>query len=194
MEAKSIKINRQSVFVDHLIQSTINSVSSATQDKSVSLDFVIQEGIPMAIEADPIRLKQILLNLVANAMKFTKRGSVVIKLNAVKIDDKRYEYHFQIQDTGIGISENQQQYLFERFVQVESSLSRTYGGAGLGLSISKQLCDLMGGGFGLRVPLEPVPIFSLRYRLKFPQVKRSPNLQSRIPELNRHLKTKIGKF
>lgn len=145
IEAKSLKLSIQTISLDHIIRSTIRSVESLSKDKSVVISFNFQKDIPLVVEGDPIRIKQILLNLISNAMKFTSRGTIQVKLNAVLLETGFYEYHFQVQDSGIGISKEQQKFLFERFTQVESSLSRSYGGAGLGLAISKELCEMMNG-------------------------------------------------
>jgi two-component system sensor histidine kinase/response regulator len=102
---------------------------------------------------DPMRLQQVLLNLVGNAIKFTERGEVVLSIACRQREDGRVELAFAVRDTGIGIAPEQQQRMFEAFSQADSSTSRKYGGTGLGLAISRRLVELMGGD--LRVESTP---------------------------------------
>lgn len=134
------------------------------QDKGLSLDFQVDEKLPAVVLGDVVRVKQVLLNLLTNALKFTSHGSVTVRVNPSLTGVK-----FSVSDTGAGISEEDQAKVFEEFFQVESSSNRPSEGTGLGLAICKQLVELMGGSMGLwskkgkgsdfwfELPLGPVP-------------------------------------
>ena len=124
----------------------IASIFKSTADKN-SIEFVVcvDPGVPAMIKGDPSRLRQVLLNLIGNAFKFTRVGRVEVKLDKRADTVDGGELEFTILDTGIGISQVQQAKLFKPFQQADSSITREYGGSGLGLSISKSLIELMGG-------------------------------------------------
>lgn len=105
----------------------------------------ILPDVPQRIIGDPLRLRQVLVNITANAFKFTSKGEIIITVSAEHIDTDKVEIAFAVKDTGIGIPENVQPHLFEAFKQADGSTTRKYGGTGLGLSISKRIVDLMGG-------------------------------------------------
>lgn len=119
------------------------------EDKKESLQVTakISDNFPAAVNADPTRIRQILVNLMGNAVKFTQDGSVTLKCG---FDEERSELTFDIIDTGIGISEENLSKLFEEFVQADASVSRQFQGTGLGLAVCKRLVDLMGGDIGVR--------------------------------------------
>lgn len=118
----------------------------------VPLSIIYAADCPSQMEGDPVRLRQILVNLLGNAFKFTQSGRIIIKAEMVRLDrgdDNCQEIQFSIIDTGIGIDDNQLQRLFKPFSQADSSTTRRYGGTGLGLAICKQLVELMGGAIGV---------------------------------------------
>ena len=125
-----------------LIENTAALFVSRVFDKKLELICVIQPNVPRIVIGDPIRLEQVLLNLIGNAIKFTERGYVTL---TVELGRKTDTLDFVVKDTGIGISVEQQQRLFETFSQADSSTQRKYGGTGLGLSISQKLVKIMGG-------------------------------------------------
>ena len=134
--------------------------------KNIDLNLIIYSDTPRRVLGDKLRLKQILLNLIGNAIKFTDQGRVLIKVSLADTDNEQAEIEIAVEDTGIGISEQDQQILFQAFSQVESSATRRFTGTGLGLVISKNLATLMGGDiimqsspgegskFTLRLPFE----------------------------------------
>src|SRR5262249_50278602 len=101
--------------------------------------------VPDALVGDPGRLRQILLNLAGNAIKFTERGEVVLQVEKAAQSEASVDLHFSVRDTGIGIAPEKQQTIFEAFTQADNSTTRKYGGTGLGLTISARLVELMGG-------------------------------------------------
>jgi len=118
--------------------------------KSLPVRLVVSPKIPDRVTGDPGRLRQVLLNLTGNAVKFTESGEVKIKAAVEAEDDSALRMRVTISDTGIGIPADQQHRLFERFSQADSSSTRRYGGAGLGLAISRHLTRMMGGDVGFR--------------------------------------------
>ncbi len=110
----------------------------------------IRPGVPQLIIGDPLRLRQVLINITANAFKFTTKGEIIITVSADKLNSNKAEIIFAIKDTGIGIPKDVQPYLFEAFKQADGSTTRKYGGTGLGLSISKRIVDLMQGNIWFR--------------------------------------------
>ncbi|MDP6721089.1 MAG: ATP-binding protein, partial [Pirellulaceae bacterium] len=110
---------------------------------------LIEPGVPTYIRSDPVRLRQVLFNIVANAFKFTSTGSVTVHVSKRNLECDDCEIRFEIADTGIGISADALPTLFEKFTQADTSTTRQYGGTGLGLAISKQLVEKMGGEIGV---------------------------------------------
>jgi signal transduction histidine kinase/CheY-like chemotaxis protein len=119
------------------------------QEKGLSFAVERQPGLPDRLRGDPARLLQILFNLVNNAVKFTERGGITVRVACHDLADGRVELAVEVADTGIGISAEQQRKLFSKFSQADASMTRRFGGSGLGLAICRQLVTLMGGSIGL---------------------------------------------
>ncbi|MDQ0324251.1 signal transduction histidine kinase/CheY-like chemotaxis protein/HPt (histidine-containing phosphotransfer) domain-containing protein [Rhodopseudomonas julia] len=130
-----------------LLRDTVSFYAGAAQHKRVELLLDIDPDLPQQVEVDPMRLRQILSNLISNALKFTNAGEVIVSAKAVNFDGKQdvCTLEFSVRDTGIGIAADKMPKLFSRFSQAEESTTRLYGGTGLGLSICKEICELMGG-------------------------------------------------
>ena len=122
-----------------------NLVGMNAEEKGLELLFVEPPQLPKALMGDPSRLRQVLLNLGNNAVKFTERGEVVVAIDVAERDDRSVLLRFEVRDTGIGMNAEQQQRLFQPFSQADASTNRRYGGTGLGLAISQHLVRLMGG-------------------------------------------------
>ena len=114
-------------------------------EKGLDLAYLIENNVPSTINGDVTRLKQILINLLNNAVKFTEKGEVLLSVSGKQLNKNNFEIHFAVKDTGIGIPENRMNRLFKAFNQVDASTTRTHGGTGLGLVISKRLAEMMGG-------------------------------------------------
>ncbi|MHB8072229.1 hybrid sensor histidine kinase/response regulator [Desulfosporosinus fructosivorans] len=145
IEAGKLVIEKIGFNMGDLLDSTIKTHSPLAMKKKLELKCDFSSSIPQTMQGDPNRLKQILNNLLNNALKFTEHGSVTLSVKELSIMDEMVEVMFAICDSGIGISEQDQEKLFRNFSQVDGSITRKYGGTGLGLAISKQLVQMMGG-------------------------------------------------
>ena len=131
------------------VEGTSRTLSQRAFEKGIELVGFVEPEVPGALRGDPFRLRQILNNLLGNAVKFTEKGEVVLRASLVGGTEQRVTVRFEIADTGIGMTEEQRERLFRPFTQADMSTTRRYGGTGLGLSISKQLVELMGGEMGV---------------------------------------------
>jgi signal transduction histidine kinase/HPt (histidine-containing phosphotransfer) domain-containing protein len=131
------------------VESALELMAERVRAKELDMALNFDADVPAKLCGDPTRLQQILTNLVGNAVKFTECGAVVINVSKQSETDERVTIRCDIQDTGIGISENNQKMLFAPFVQADGSVTRRYGGTGLGLAIAKQLVEMMGGTIGV---------------------------------------------
>ena len=155
IEAGRMELEHQPFELRDCIESAIDLVSSEASKKGLNLAYVVEGEFPESVIGDGSRLRQILINLLSNALKFTEQGEVAMNIsskrldrvnsNGKALDAKEYEIHFEVRDTGIGILPDRMDRLFQSFSQVDASTARRYGGTGLGLAISKMLCELMGG-------------------------------------------------
>ncbi|MCC2680412.1 MAG: putative Hybrid histidine kinase, partial [Pseudobdellovibrio sp.] len=144
IETKGITLDKSSFDLPKLITSTVEFLSVAASKKRIRLFADIGKDVPQCVIGDEHRLRQILINLVGNAVKFTEKGSVELVVENVGGSSDPYSIRFSIKDTGIGIAPAQQKLIFERFIQGNSSLTRKHEGTGLGLSITKYLVERMG--------------------------------------------------
>lgn len=128
-----------------VIKNTIDLMATAALGKGLHLSYSIKPDAATDLVGDPTRLRQILLNLLNNAIKFSDQGEVLLEVLETSSIDEEVELSFRVQDTGIGMSEEDQAKLFRSFTQSEASTNRKYGGSGLGLAICRKLVELMGG-------------------------------------------------
>ncbi|MCD4773632.1 MAG: response regulator [Bacteroidales bacterium] len=149
IEAGQIKLENIDFSIHDIIKEIIKLLALKAKDQNTKLSSDIHPEIPDYIKGDPLRLKQTIINLVNNAIKFTKNGTVKIIAEVINIVGENFIIKFSIKDTGIGISKEGAKTIFKSYSQVSSSTSRKYGGTGLGLAISKNLSELMGGKIGV---------------------------------------------
>ena len=133
----------------HTIESLASALAVRAEKKGLELISYLAPDVPALVLGDPGRLRQILMNLVGNALKFTHEGEIFLKGEKLKQDHEKVLLKFSVKDTGIGIPKEKQAVIFESFSQADGSTTREYGGTGLGTTISKQLVELMGGGIGI---------------------------------------------
>jgi len=145
IEARKFELDKTIFNLRDTLEDTVRLLAPRAHHKELELGCHIQSDLPDRVFGDPIRLRQIVINLVGNAIKFTDKGEVMLHVERRSQDESTLDLHFFVSDTGIGIPEEKQQTIFEAFEQVDSSTTRKYGGTGLGLSISAALVKLMGG-------------------------------------------------
>jgi two-component system sensor histidine kinase/response regulator len=130
---------------DH-VATTVKSLAPRAQQKGLEMIYALSPDAPVQLVGDPTRLRQILVNLLGNSIKFTERGEITLRVEAESLREDSALLHFSVADTGVGIPREKQQAIFEAFSQADSSTTRKYGGTGLGLSICSHLVEMMGGG------------------------------------------------
>ena len=149
IEAGKLELESLDFSLHNLLDDLAGMMAVRAYDKGLVLGCVMEPEVPCELQGDSARLLQILINLAANAIKFTAQGEVVIRVSVVSESPDEVRLRFAVRDTGIGIASEAIGRLFGKFMQVDSSTTRTYGGTGLGLAISKQLTELMGGEIGV---------------------------------------------
>ncbi|MEM8860431.1 MAG: response regulator [Chloroflexota bacterium] len=145
VEAGKIELEEQPFDLRRCVEDALDLMASQAEEKGLELLCSIPLTLQTEAVGDVTRLRQILINLIGNSIKFTDEGEVVVEVQSIKLDQDHVQYQFTVRDTGIGIPEDRQDRLFESFSQVDNSVTRKYGGTGLGLAISKKLCEVMGG-------------------------------------------------
>ncbi|MBF0140022.1 MAG: response regulator [Magnetococcales bacterium] len=145
IEAGKLTIESVPFHLDDVLNDVANLIAMKAEEKGLEVSFHVDTGVPMHLVGDPLRLGQILINLANNAVKFTEKGNIVLSIHLLKEAEYQIELHFKVQDTGIGLTEEQQGRLFQAFSQADSSTTRKFGGTGLGLTICKRLVEMMGG-------------------------------------------------
>ena len=149
IEARKLELENLDFDLRSSLDGTKDLLAIGAQEKGLELVCIVEPSVPLLLRGDPGRLRQILVNLGNNAVKFTDKGEIVIRVTLESEDKRSAMIRFAISDTGIGIPANRQDILFSPFTQVDGSTTRRYGGTGLGLAISKHLAELMGGKIGL---------------------------------------------
>ncbi|MEH6547194.1 MAG: ATP-binding protein, partial [Sneathiella sp.] len=153
LDAGKFELSNSDIYLPDLIESSLELMNDRAKQKNLSLAYIPEEGLPQGINIDVTRLRQILTNLVTNSIKFTETGEIALKVKRLSDDEKTEKLCFEVTDNGIGISQEHQQRLFQRFEQADASTVQQYGGSGLGLSICKQLVELMEGEIGVESEL-----------------------------------------
>ena len=145
IEAGHMQIEATEFVLDEVLDNVASVLLHRAQEKGLELQYVVEPEVPPRLVGDPLRLAQILINLISNALKFTAQGSVTVFVRRLPGDGNSIRLEIDVQDTGIGLSPEQQATLFQAFSQADTSITRKYGGTGLGLTICKRLAELMGG-------------------------------------------------
>ncbi len=178
IEEGKIELENINFDLKQLVTNTIHPWKIQTEDKGLNFMFEYSDELSKSYIGDPTRIRQILTNLLSNALKFTKKGHIKISIYKLSNYNDRETIEFKVEDTGIGISEEHKNTVFEDFTQADSSITRKFGGSGLGLTITQELVKLMGSEIQLRSELKKGSIFS--FTLTLPLGKE----EDRINEFN----------
>ena len=184
IESGKMEIEKHPLSVVTTIEETYDLVAKKASEKNLDLVYLIQPDVPAMIVGDVTRLRQILVNLVNNAVKFTPDGDILITVKRNNLDDKLIELEFAVKDTGIGIPEKRLNKLFKAFSQVDSSTTRKYGGTGLGLAICKNLVKMMNGRIWVDSEEGVGSTFHFTIRTEIASVKR----KKYMPDFTKDLK------
>src|SRR3546814_38229 len=149
LEADKLVLESTGFNLRELLETVIQLMERPAQSKGLRLSLNIDQGVRLPVRGDPVRLRQVLGNLVSNAVKFTERGSITINVARTGETAAQHQLRFEVRDTGIGIAQEAQGRLFQAFSQADTSTTRLYGGTGLGLAISKRIVELMSGRIGV---------------------------------------------
>jgi TMAO reductase system sensor TorS len=149
IEAGKLNIELIPLDLREIVSELITLHTMTAEEKCIQLYAEIDDGLPPVLIGDPTRIRQILANLVSNALKFTEKGHVLLRIKLASTDDNNADIRFEVEDTGIGIRDDVKDELFNEFTQADGSTTRKYGGTGLGLAIVRQLVEMMHGQFGV---------------------------------------------
>ena len=176
IEAGKLDLTEEEFDLRTMVETTIEGLATKAYEKDLELAVFIDPEIPSNVIGDPGRLRQIITNLVGNALKFTHKGEIVLQVNLNSISDNQMDLLFSVRDTGIGIPKDKQALIFKEFTQADGSTTRKYGGTGLGLSISRKLSKMMGGNLWVESEEGKGSTFFFNAILKPSKNKRKPKI------------------
>ena len=172
--ADKLEVESEVFSISHVLESSFANSAPKAMQKGVILDTQLTPDFPELIKGDEIKLGQIFTNLIGNAVKFTEQGHVIVSAKVLQQDESKQTLYFEVKDTGIGIAKSQQKKVFEAFSQADNSVTREYGGTGLGLTITYQLVELLGGKIELDSEVGIGSTFKLTFT--FERVDEQPEL------------------
>jgi len=173
LEADKLELEITTFNLRELMDGVVLLMQRAAEDKHLRMDVAIDPAVRLSVRGDPVRLRQVLGNLIGNAIKFTERGGIDVSVRRLGETKAQHLLRFQVRDSGIGIAQEQQARLFRAFTQADASTTRLYGGTGLGLVICKRIIDLMGG----RIGVESEPGAGATFWFEIPLLKVIGDLQ-----------------
>jgi signal transduction histidine kinase/DNA-binding response OmpR family regulator len=180
IDGNKLELEHASFDLRQCIEDSFDLVSARACEKNLDLAYFLEGYFPEKIVGDVTRLRQVLVNLLGNAIKFTKSGHVTLTVASKTEDNGKAQLHFAVSDTGIGISQENISKLFQYFTQVDSSTTRNYGGTGLGLAISRKLVELMGGRIWVESELHKGSTFNFTIAAELPRVQESLLLEKEL--------------
>jgi PAS domain S-box-containing protein len=166
IEAGKLLVEHISFGLPRVVTETLKTLALRAHEKNIELVCEVLPEVPAHVFGDPSRIRQVLINLVGNAIKFTEKGEISLRVGLISRTEQEASVHFAVRDTGIGIAPENQQLIFDAFSQEDSSTTRRYGGTGLGLSISRRLVGLMGGDMWLESELGKGSTFHFSIQLQ----------------------------
>ena len=173
IEANKVDIEPESFNLKKKINNIVLALANSAQDNNVKIHFEFDKDLPQNFIADQLKLSQILINLIGNSIKFTKDGDIWIRVYKIEEEGKTYTLRFEVEDNGIGISQEKQDHMFESFSQGSIQINRKYGGTGLGLSIVKGLIDILKGKIYVKSELEKGTAFYFEIPLEYTNIKEA---------------------
>ena len=180
IEAGKLELESIDFDLRESVEEVMQLFAERAHQKGLELACQLDEDVPIALQGDPGRLRQILTNLVGNAVKFTERGEVLVRVSALEREQDCGRLCFEVHDTGIGIAPEIREHIFEAFSQADGTTTRRYGGTGLGLAITKQLCEMQGGGITVESTPGKGSTFRFTVRLKVRPLPLQPKVASHV--------------
>ena len=190
IESRSVELDNLPFDVAKLAVDTARVFETQAREKGLSLELELSPEIPSVVMGDAARLRQILVNLLGNALKFTPTGSVLLRVTVERRDAQEAHVRFAVTDTGIGVPLDKQNMIFQPFAQADGSMTRKYGGTGLGLSISMHLVELMGGRMG--IASEPGKGSTFHFAIRFARAPGDQPAESQSPSAQKNLAIAIS--
>lgn len=176
IEEGKLELDRTEFDLRETVEKTAEQLAVTAHEKKLEFLVSVAKDVPEKLMGDPHRLRQIIINLMGNAIKFTDEGEILTGVDVSSFDGDLVELHFYVKDTGVGISEDRQEAVFQRFTQEDTSITRKYGGAGLGTTISKQLVNMMQGDIWLESELGKGSVFHFTAKLEVARKATSRSL------------------
>ena len=180
LEANRLHLESVNINLRELLDSVVRLLERQAQAKGLRLTLHIDPNVRLSLRGDPLRLRQVISNLVSNALKFTERGSIALNVSRLGETKTHHQLRFEVRDTGVGISPEAASKLFSAFSQADASTTRLYGGTGLGLAICKRIVDLMGGRIGVESQIGRGSLFWF----EVPLLKAASEIEGRRTELH----------
>jgi len=187
IEARKMELEDLNFSLRDNLGDTMQTLAPQASEKGLEIAYDIASDVPDAVVGDPGRLRQIIVNLVGNAVKFTQKGEVVVSVRPETLKGEELHLHFAVADTGIGISPEKRERIFEAFSQADASTTRKYGGTGLGLTISARLVEIMGGRIWVESDVNKGSVFHFTVRLglqKGPIMRTVPEKRENLQDLS----------
>ena len=181
IESGNFMIENMAFKIRSTIEDTVSFLFAKAAEKEIQLHIMVNSNVPEEIEGDPTRIRQIITNLIGNAIKFTDKGEISVLVDATEEKDEFVRIYFKVKDTGIGISKRDMEGLFKPFIQADTSATRKYGGTGLGLAISRQIALMMGGDITVESEVGKGSVFTCVIKAKI--VKKGSDREYMFKEL-----------
>ncbi|MUV12823.1 response regulator [Lysobacter sp. HX-5-24] len=180
LEANKLELETTTFNLRDLLEAVMQLMERPAESKGLRLHLHLDPGVRLPVRGDPVRLRQVLTNLISNAVKFTERGSISVSVRRVGETTAQHQLRFEVRDTGIGIATDAQSRLFHAFTQADASTTRLYGGTGLGLAICHRIVDLMGG----RIGVQSEPGHGATFHFEIPLLKVLGDMPTRESDLS----------